>query len=93
MLGSRLDGRGRASSSSSASPAGRWTLTTAGAPRVSVPVLSNARARTRRQALEVRAALDQHAPPGRAARAETMETGVEITSAQGQAMTSSTSAR
>ena len=58
-----------------------------------MPVLSKAMALSRPAKLDEGAALDQHAGPRGGASAATMLTGVEITSAHGQAMTSSTSAR
>src|SRR6185436_11191939 len=69
------------------------TSTTSGAPRVRVPVLSNA---TQRTVL----ARSRYIPPlistplrAADASAATIDTGVEITSAQGHDTTSSTSAR
>ena len=69
------------------------TCATRGRPSVIVPVLSTARARSLPTA-------SRNAPPlmstprrAIAVRPETTETGVEMTSAHGQAMTSSTSAR
>ena len=69
------------------------TSATAGSPRVSVPVLSNATART--AASRSRWAPPLISTPFRAAAesADTIDTGVEITSAHGQEMTSRTSAR
>ncbi len=62
-------------------------------PRVSVPVLSNA-------TVEIAASRSIAAPPlistpwrAAPASAETIDTGVEMTSAHGQATTSTTSAR
>ena len=69
------------------------TSATTGVPRVSVPVLSNARLRT--AASRSRCAPPLMRTPRRApaASADTTATGVAITSAHGQAITSSTSAR
>ena len=82
-----------ARTSDSEAPLYPTTSTTCGWPVVSVPVLSNATAVTL-------LAMSKNAPPFtstpiRAARvmAETNETGVEMTSAQGHATTSSDSAR
>ena len=67
--------------------------TTSGAPRVSVPVLSNAMHRTR--LVRSRCAPPLINTPLRAAPASaaTIDTGVEITSAHGHDTTSRTSAR
>ena len=94
MLGSGFD-RGGVTKNLVAddSPAVAMTSFTRGSPRVSVPVLSNATTRTS-------ASRSRWAPPlmstpflAAAESAATIETGVEITSAQGQAMTRSTSER
>ena len=69
------------------------TSTTSGSPRVSVPVLSKATQRT--LPARSRCAPPLISTPLRAAPASaaTIDTGVEITSAQGHETTSSTSAR
>ena len=69
------------------------TSVTAGSPRVSVPVLSNAIART--AARRSRCAPPLMSTPLRAAAdsADTIDTGVEMTSAHGHEITSSTSDR
>ena len=69
------------------------TSTTSGAPRVSVPVLSNAMQRT--TLVRSRCTPPLMSTPLRAAPASaaTIETGVEMTSAHGHDTTSSTSAR
>ena len=74
-------------------PFSATTSTTSGAPRVSVPVLSNATQRT--LLVFSRCTPPLISTPLRAAPASaaTIETGVEITSAHGQETTSSTSAR
>ena len=81
------------STSGAGTPSVATTSTTRSRPCVSVPVLSNAMQRTA-------ASCSRRAPPlistpfrAAAASADTIETGVEITSAHGQEMTSSTSER
>ena len=83
----------RASSSASLWPFSGTTVSTASLPSVTVPVLSKATTFSR-------AGLSRCSPPltrtparAAAAMAATTVTGVEITRAQGQAMTSSTSDR
>ena len=78
---------------SGAAPFSDVTSTTRSSPFVSVPVLSNATQRT--PASRSRCAPPLISTPLRAAAAsaDTTETGVEITSAHGQEMTRSTSAR
>ena len=81
------------STSGAGTPSVAATSTTRSRPCVSVPVLSNAMQRTA-------ASCSRRAPPlistpfrAAAASADTIETGVEMTSAHGQEMTSSTSER
>ena len=81
------------STSLAGTPSSATTSVTTGLPCVSVPVLSNATLRT--DASRSRCAPPLMSTPRRApaASADTMATGVAMTSAHGQAMTSSTSAR
>ncbi len=78
---------------SAGTPSSGTTSVTTGVPCVSVPVLSNARLRT--AASRSRCAPPLMSTPRRApaASADTTATGVAMTSAHGQAITSSTSAR
>ncbi len=70
-----------------------WTSTTAGVPCVSVPVLSNAMHRTRPSISRCRPPLMRTPFFAAPASAETMDTGVESTSAHGHEITRNTSAR
>ena len=76
-----------------ASPAQTSWAARAGWPRVRVPVLSKAMARRRRAASRCTPPLMSRPKRAARARALTRVTGVAMTSAQGQAMTSSASAR
>ena len=69
------------------------TFVTRGLPSVIVPVLSTASARSLPMASRTAPPLMSTPRRAIAVRPETMETGVEMTSAHGQAMTSSTRAR
>ena len=92
MLGARLDRRGVAQHLAGGRADGSTSVTRS-SPFVSVPVLSNATTRT--PASRSRCAPPLTSTPLRAAAdsADTIETGVEMTSAHGQEITSSTSAR
>ena len=94
MLGARFDGGGSGKQLGLGDPCCRDARTSrAATPRVSVPVLSNAIARI--AASRSRCTPPLTSTPRRAApaSADTIDTGVEITSAHGHETTSSTSAR
>ncbi len=81
------------STSASVAPSSATTSVTSNRPRVSVPVLSNAIARTRPSASMKRPPLNSTPLRAALAMADRMVAGVAITSAHGEATTSSVMAR